>query len=211
MNQFKQKYILTEFILLFILFPIVLCLPFNIGIKIAFGILGFGYILYFLIKNKYLFFKSSFKNFTEKYAIQVLLNFSGLVLLSILYLYNTYPEKLFYVFLTNPKLWIIILFVYSLLSVFPQEIIYRSFYFQRYSSIFKNKNLLILINAVVFSMGHLFFQNTLVLGIAFVGGLIFGYSYFKTKSLVLVSLEHTLYGCWLFTVGMGDMLGFPSN
>jgi len=27
---------------------------------------------------------------------------------------------------------------------------------------------------------------------------------------LLVSIEHAIYGCWLFTVGMGSMLGFPS-
>jgi len=211
MNQFKQKYIIIEFILLFIAFPISLCFPFNIWIKLAMGIIGFAYMLRTLLKTRYPFFKHGFKPFTNKYAGQVVLNFCGLVLLSITYLYSMYPEKLFYVLITKPKLWLLILFVYSFLSVLPQELIYRSFYFERYSSLFKNKTLLIVVNAIVFSMGHLFFQNTLVLGLTFVGGLIFGYSYFKTKSFLLVSIEHTLYGCWLFTVGMGDMLGFPSN
>ena len=46
--------------------------------------------------------------------------------------------------------------------------------------------------------------------LTFLGGLIFAITYYKTKSTLLVSIEHAIYGCWLFTVGMGDMLGFPS-
>jgi hypothetical protein len=27
---------------------------------------------------------------------------------------------------------------------------------------------------------------------------------------MLVSLEHSVYGAWLFTLGLGEMLAFPS-
>jgi membrane protease YdiL (CAAX protease family) len=49
-----------------------------------------------------------------------------------------------------------------------------------------------------------------VLAFTFIGGILFAYTYQKTKSTLLVSIEHAIYGCWLFTVGMGTMLGFPS-
>lgn len=63
----------------------------------------------------------------------------------------------------------------------------------------------------MFSLGHIFFRNTLVLVLTFFGGLLFAITYSKTKSTLLVSIEHAIYGSWLFTVGMGDMLGFPSR
>ena len=44
---------------------------------------------------------------------------------------------------------------------------------------------------------------------AIIGGLLFAFTYSKTKSTLFVLIEHTLYGCWLYTVGMGEMLGFP--
>ena len=103
-----------------------------------------------------------------------------------------------------------LLFIYSFFSVYPQELIYRTFYFQRYKSLFKSKVLLIFLNAVVFCLAHIFFQNTFVLILTFLGGLLFALTYQKTKSTLLVSIEHAIYGCWLFTVGMGNMLGFPS-
>jgi len=46
--------------------------------------------------------------------------------------------------------------------------------------------------------------------LTFVGGILFALTFQKTKSTLLVSIEHAIYGCWLFTVGMGEMLGFPS-
>ncbi len=98
---------------------------------------------------------------------------------------------------------------YSLFSVYPQEIIYRTFYFKRYSALFKNEKLFIFVNALVFSLAHLFFKSSLVIVLTFLGGLLFALTYLKTKSILLVSIEHAIYGCWLFTAGMGSMLGFP--
>jgi membrane protease YdiL (CAAX protease family) len=94
--------------------------------------------------------------------------------------------------------------------VYPQELIYRTFYFQRYSKLFNNNSLFIFINAIVFSLAHIFFRNTLVIVLTFLGGLLFALTYSKTQSTLLVSIEHAVYGCWLFTVGMGEMLGFPA-
>ena len=52
-------------------------------------------------------------------------------------------------------------------SVYPQELIYRTFYFHRYSSLFRNKTLFIFLNAILFSLAHLFFRNALVLILTF--------------------------------------------
>jgi len=99
--------------------------------------------------------------------------------------------------------------LYSLFSVYPQELIYRTFFFQRYEGLFKSEVLFILVNAALFSLAHLFFRNALVMLLTFLGGILFALTFKKTKSTLLVSIEHSIYGCWLFTVGMGEMLGFP--
>lgn len=210
MTLSTEKKLQLEFILIFILFPILLSLKIIIWIKGLLSVIGFLYIVRVLLANKYTFFKtntSQVKGVLKKVAFL----FLCLIIITISYLYFTEPDKLFIVLLKNPKLWLGILAGYSILSVIPQEIIYRSFYFERYQKLFSNKNTLLLSNAAVFSLGHLFFQNPLVLAITFVGGFIFAYTYYKTKSLLLVTIEHIIYGCWLFTVGMGDMLGFPTG
>ena len=111
--------------------------------------------------------------------------------------------------LNKPIKWLVLLFVYSFFSVYPQELVYRTFFFKRYDGLFKNEALFIFVNAILFSLAHLFFGSTLVLILTFLGGFLFAYTYKKTQSTLLVSIEHALYGCWLFTVGMGEMLGFP--
>ena len=135
-------------------------------------------------------------------------DFGAIVAAAALILTN--PDALFNVIKVKPTMWISFICIYSFLSVIPQEIIYRSFYFERYKKIFPNKTLFIFSNALVFSLGHIFFNNLLVSVITFIGGLIFAYTYKKTKSMLLVSIEHAIYGCWLYTVGFGEILGFPS-
>jgi hypothetical protein len=44
---------------------------------------------------------------------------------------------------------------------------------------------------------------------AYWGGGIFAITFFRTRSLLLTSVEHALYGSWLFTLGIGEMLAFP--
>jgi membrane protease YdiL (CAAX protease family) len=48
-----------------------------------------------------------------------------------------------------------------------------------------------------------------VLCITIIGGVIFAITFLRTRSLLLTSIEHALYGSWLFTAGMGEMLAFP--
>ncbi len=198
-----------ELFLLFILLPISFTLSFPIAIKIGIAVCCFVYVLYFLKKAGHLKMKlpkrEAWKPFWKSIAIQCF----SIVIITILYVNWIAPKALFYVVLNNTSLWVFILIVYAFLSVFPQELIYRTFFFERYRSLFSNQWLFIFINAIVFSIAHIFFQNVLVQVLTFIGGLLFAYTYYKTKSTLLVSIEHAVYGNWLFTVGMGEMLAFP--
>lgn len=204
------NYKLGEFFILFIVLPIVFVMQFPIGIKMLIGGIGFLYIIYVLLKIEKNRFKVApninWPLFWKRSGITLIL----IAIITTIFVWITDNEVLFNVLLNKPKLWILILFVYSFFSVYPQELIYRTFFFQRYHVFFKSSNLLIFINAIVFSFGHIFFRNSLVLVLTFLGGLLFAVSFNKTRSTLLVSIEHAIYGCWLFTVGMGGMLGFPS-
>ncbi|MDU0355872.1 hypothetical protein RS130_20045 [Paraglaciecola aquimarina] len=54
-------------------------------------------------------------------------------------------------------------------------------------------------------------MNNLVFVLTFAGGILFALNYKKSQSLVAVSIEHSAYGLWLFTVGLGQQLAFPSG
>ena len=203
-------YKLSEFFIIFIGIPIVFTFQFNTWAKLTIGIIGFIYIIIMLLRVEKLQLKITpnlnWKPFFKKLSLKLLL----IAFTTFLFVFFTEKEALFNVVINKPKLWVLILFIYSLFSVYPQELMYRTFFFQRYKELISNKSLFIFINATVFSLGHIFFRNTLVLVLTFFGGLLFAITYSKTKSTFLVSIEHAIYGSWLFTVGMGDMLGFPS-
>jgi len=204
------RYRLIEFFAIFIITPISFALSFPVWVKMAIGITGFAYVVYVLLKVEHNKFKLrdhiNWIQFWQRTAIK----FMVIAMVTAVYMYVVDDKNLFIVVKTKPNLWVMILFIYSFFSVYPQELIYRTFFFQRYESLFRSHTLFILVNAAVFSLAHIFFKNTLVMFLTFVGGILFALTFKKTKSTLLVSIEHALYGCWLFTVGMGSMLGFPS-
>ena len=206
----STRYKLVEFFIAFILTPISFTLKFPLWIKMSIGGLGFVYVVFVLLrveKNKFKISKTiNWKSFFNHTLIKLVL----IAIITTVFVWCTEAKNLFIVPLNKPILWFFILFLYSVFSVYPQELIYRTFYFQRYEVLFVNEKLFLFINAIVFSLAHLFFRNTIVLVFTFLGGLLFAITFKKTKSTLLVSIEHAIYGSWLFTVGMGEMLGFPT-
>ncbi|MCG1036209.1 CPBP family intramembrane glutamic endopeptidase [Polaribacter sargassicola] len=208
MQNIRYKYV--ELIVLFILIPVSFIFNYSSILKLIIGGLGFVYTLYILLKTENNIFKIR-KNINWKsFWTTTLVKFLLIVITTIFFVWYTDANNLFYVVLNKPKLWILILLFYSIFSVYPQELIYRTFFFKRYKMLFSNEKMLILMNAILFSMAHLLFKKALVLLLTFIGGILFTFTYKKTNSTLLVSIEHSIYGCWLFTVGMGNMLGFPS-
>jgi uncharacterized protein len=199
-----------EFLILFIVVPVSFVFKYPMVIKMAIGIFGFLYIIYVILKVENVAFKLSKQIDWKLFWKQTLIKFIVIAVITTLFVYFTNKLLLFHVVINKPLLWVFILFIYTFLLVYPQELIYRTLYFKRYEDLFKNKNILILANAIVFSLAHVFFKNGLVLLLTFFGGLLFATTYYKTQSTILTSIEHAIYGCWLFTIGVGGMLGFPS-
>ena len=200
----------VEFLLLFILYPISLRLNYALWLKLALGLLGFLYVLWILLRVERVVigFKKNIP--WRRYLKHVGVVFLFVIAATSMYVLWQSPYQYFSVPIQKPGLFAVIFLVYGLLSVWPQEIIFRTFYYQRYEAFFHRKWVLVLINSVLFSLAHLFFRNTLVLILTFLGGILFGITYLRFRSTTLVSIEHALYGNWLFAVGMGEMLGFPA-
>jgi membrane protease YdiL (CAAX protease family) len=60
-----------------------------------------------------------------------------------------------------------------------------------------------LASAISFAYVHIVFRNPLALALTFLAGLLFGFRYLQTGSLLVSSFEHALYGCAIFTIGLG--------
>ena len=206
---YSKSYKLVELVLLFILLPLSFLLDYDFKVKAGLVILGFIYILTILFKFTDASFKIKSSLNWSKFFKVTAIKFIVITLITTCYVLYIDSSLLFYVPLNNPKLFVVILGVYTFLSVWPQEIIYRSFFCKRYQDLCSSKIVFMVLNAVIFSLAHVFLKNILVLILTFIGGLLFIYTYTKTKSTTLVSIEHALYGNWLFTVGMGQMLAFP--
>jgi membrane protease YdiL (CAAX protease family) len=104
---------------------------------------------------------------------------------------------------TNPRLWGLIMLLYPVLSVYPQGIVYRAFVFERYRDVFSPGWAIVLASTIAFAYAHIVFRNPLAVGLTFLGGLLFGFRYLETGSLFASSFEHALYGCAIFTMGLG--------
>jgi len=97
-----------------------------------------------------------------------------------------------------------VMVAYPVLSVYPQGLLFRAFFFERYTDLFPGEWAMILASAAAFAFLHIIFRNWLAVALTFAGGLLFAMRYAETNSLATSSFEHALYGCWLFTVGLGQ-------
>ena len=190
-----------EFFLIFIFLPIILL--FISDTKLIFITL---YIVFFFslwkIKKDKAFNFSRLKNKADWKFI--FLYFLIFCLLGFFYTFFV-DKSLFFVFpKESPKVWLLVIILYPLFSVIPQEFVYRVFFLQRYKNIL-SKNLLIkyFINSVVFSYAHIVFQNYHAVIITVLVSPIFYYSY-ERKSFLTCILIHSIGGLIIFTYGLGN-------
>jgi membrane protease YdiL (CAAX protease family) len=137
------------------------------------------------------------------YIFRLFIPLAGLLSSSV-YLFK--PELFLYCPREQTVIWLTIMLSYPLLSVYPQEIIYRGFLLERYRILFPTQTQQLHASALAFSFGHIIYGNAMALILTLIGGYLFGATYLRTKSLLLASLEHALYGCLIFTIGLGRFL-----
>ena len=104
----------------------------------------------------------------------------------------------------HPGFWAMVMVLYPVLSVYPQGLLYRAFFMHAYAGIFPSRWGMILASAAAFAFLHIIFRNSLAVTLTFFGGMLFAWRYVETESLFVSGWEHALYGCWLFTVGLGQ-------
>ena len=197
-------------VLLFIVIPVLLAMGIPVFIKLLTTSIGVLYVGYHGIKDK--LYKDIFvwERPSRGFLYRTLGVGLGLLVGGAFAVCQYDSTLLFSIVKTKPILWIVILFVYTLMSVVPQELVYRHFFFKRYQYLFSNTYLFLFINMLCFSLCHLFLWDSLVMILTFLGGGLFAYTYQQEKSMLWVCAEHALYGNIIFTIGMGEMLAFPT-
>jgi len=211
LHQHSRLFLATEFLLLFIGIPVALF--FGLATTLPplplLWIVGF-YCLVVLLRDPS-FDPKQLWNAAPlwKQLPQILALFiAGVAVVSVLV--HQYAPQLFLSLPRHrPRLWATIMLGYPLLSVYPQGLIYRAFFFHRYRRLLgcdlrMNSLAMILISAVAFALMHILFHNWVALALTLPGGILFAVRYVNTRSLYVSSLEHALYGCFLFTIGLGQ-------
>jgi len=114
------------------------------------------------------------------------------------------PEKILSFPRQRPQMWAMVMLWYPILSALPQEIIYRSLYHHRYAKLFRGGMTQLIIAGIIFGWAHIIFKNPVAVVLCGIGGVMFSHTYLKHKSLALAWIEHSLYGCFVFTIGLGS-------
>jgi uncharacterized protein len=114
----------------------------------------------------------------------------------------------------HPRFWAFVMLSYPMLSVYPQGLIYRTLILHRYRPVFQPAGappaLLLFASAAAFATMHLLFHNWIAVAATFPGGILFARRHLDSRSLLVSSLEHTLYGCFLFTIGLGQFFALSA-
>jgi membrane protease YdiL (CAAX protease family) len=132
-----------------------------------------------------------------------LVRFAAAAILMTILTAVTLPTRLLSFPLERPVLWLAVMTLYPILSVIPQELLFRSFFIERYAVLFARPRLRILLSGLCFGLSHLILNNWVAPSFTAIGGVIFAYGYFQHRSLKWAVIEHSLYGCFVFTIGFG--------
>ncbi|MDE2039304.1 MAG: CPBP family intramembrane metalloprotease [Elusimicrobia bacterium] len=103
----------------------------------------------------------------------------------------------------HPARWLAFALFSPVLPAYPEEFLFRVFFFQRYGGLFKNPRARVAASALTFSLAHLYLANAWAVGLAFLGGLLFASTYERSHSAALTSLEHGLWAAAIFLIGLG--------
>ena len=203
-NTIKKKLKIEFFIIYFLIPLIVIFINFFFSEQKIFVFLPLFLVFFlslYLLKKTPTFSFDFLKKKTEwKFFFLVSLIFvvSGFVYTIILdsnLLFNL-PKNYFFI-------WVLVMLIYPILSVIPQEIIFRVLFFERYSCLFKNQFFYLILNSMIFAYIHLVFQNFHAFFITLITSPIFAYAYLN-KSFKTCFLTHTVGGQLVFTYGLGE-------
>jgi hypothetical protein len=145
----------------------------------------------------------NWKGLSGKEVKRIVLRFIPFGAALLWFTWYTIPGELFSLPNRSLIMWATIMVVYPPLSILPQEVIYRSFFLRRYTPLVRNPDHVRILCALAFGWMHVIMLNWPAVVFSAIGGLLFADTYQRSKSLAAVCFEHMLYGCFLFTIGLG--------
>lgn len=107
----------------------------------------------------------------------------------------------------RPGLWLLVFFLYPVLSALPQEIIYRVYVFEVFGLLRRRPWIALWVSGLTFGWVHVIYAGWFAVAASIPIGLMLAWVY-KTRRdepgvLTALVLEHSLYGLAVFTLGLG--------
>ncbi|MBN1184782.1 MAG: CPBP family intramembrane metalloprotease [Bacteroidales bacterium] len=204
----NKTWLFFEIVLIFIATPLLYYFDVIPGHKSIPLLLVFIILLWALITDK-TFDNKHFQINKYKQWRKLIIRFFIISVLLFAYILLFERENLFYLPKHNLLLWGMIMIFYPLWSAYPQELIFRAFFFHRYKALFKNQMVMIICNALLFAYMHFIFKSWVAIGLSFLAGIMFALTYLRSNSLLVVAIEHALYGNLIYTIGLGHYFYVP--
>jgi membrane protease YdiL (CAAX protease family) len=113
------------------------------------------------------------------------------------------PRLLFSLIKTALGLWLLVMILYPIFYVYPQELMYRAYFFHRFKPLFGGGASMVAASAALFGFVHINFGNWISVVLTTFGGFLFSMTYRRSGSLLLTCLEHAIFGDFIFTIGIG--------
>jgi membrane protease YdiL (CAAX protease family) len=194
-----------EFAAVFIVVPLLLYFRWIPNAPIPF-LLVLALVAWLVLRNDPQFDRTHLSNMTGAFRNlgPVLLRSAVLCVVLGLGVWRFAPELLFSFVKRAPAFWGIVMVAYPLLSVYPQELIFRAYFFQRYQALFGTGWTMIAASALAFGFVHIALGNWLSVALSMVGGFLFALTYQQSGSLILACIEHAFFGNFIFTIGLGQ-------
>jgi membrane protease YdiL (CAAX protease family) len=138
---------------------------------------------------------------------RVLVQHAAIVLLCLVlmlgYVFFFKRDQLFDLPRAHPLIFLAMCIFYPVFSAFGQEVIYRTFLFRRFGSLFKKPWLTVLASGLTFSFLHIVYYDPVSMILTCAGGIYFARVYQQTRSVLFSAVLHGVLGVVVFGVGLG--------
>jgi len=204
-GKYKRILLVVEFILLFAGIPLLIYLDEDFLHPSIIVLPVLVFVFWVLLRTTTFKWKELVRWGITTSQLRINAAIYGLVvLLAIACVYFFDRENLFNLPRANPWMFLAMCIFYPVFSAFGQEVIYRTFLFRRYGTLFGREWLTILFSGLTFSFLHIVYYNPISMILTFVGGIYFARVYRQTGSVLFSAVLHGCYGVMVFGVGFGQ-------
>ncbi len=105
---------------------------------------------------------------------------------------------------SNIWIWLALCTFYPVFSAYAQEVLYRTFIFNRYREIFPAGWQMIAASGTSFSFVHILYYHPLSMILTLFAGIYLAGVYNRTRSVLYTAILHGILGIFVFTVGLGE-------